>query len=224
MPGTPNSGARLIDVMKTPAGRDIRTPMICCGIEIFIISISAPCRILLWFLWSMQRVPKLQTILFLSVANVYLLLPADCPADLQTNVLYVCVFLFARVLVGSNTGFAILCMGQKKRGAIGWKDETKRKLGNVSTQRGSFSVKIWKQQTHHASPSHTFVIPSGRSDVYASSIILKVKDKQHTKSVHSKYRYLSTTFIFTLHFIYFLRYGCTHTKHREDTLQNTVPK
>ena len=45
----------------------------------------------------MQRVPKLQTILFLSVANVYLLLPADCPADLQTNVLYVCVFLFARV-------------------------------------------------------------------------------------------------------------------------------
>ena len=119
----------------------------------------------------MQRVPKLQTILFLSVANVYLLLPADCPADLQTNVLYVCVFLFARVLVGSNTGFAILCMGQKKRGAIGWKDETKRKLGNVSTQRGSFSVKMSKQQTHHASPSHTFVIPSGRSDVYASSII-----------------------------------------------------
>ena len=56
----------------------------------------------------MQRVPKLQTILFLSVANVYLLLPADCPADLQTNVLYVCVFLFARVLVGSNTVFAIL--------------------------------------------------------------------------------------------------------------------
>ena len=90
----------------------------------------------------MQRVPKLQTILFLSVANVYLLLPADCPADLQTNVLYVCVFLFARVFVGSKTVFAILCMGQKKRGAIGWKDETKRKLGNVSTQRGSFSVKM----------------------------------------------------------------------------------
>ena len=62
----------------------------------------------------MQRVPKLQTILFLSVANVYLLLPADCPADLQTNVLYVCVFLFARVLVGRNTVFAILCMGQKE--------------------------------------------------------------------------------------------------------------
>ena len=91
----------------------------------------------------MQRVPKLQTILFLSVANVYLLLPADCPADLQTNVLYVCVFLFARVLVGSNTVFAIYIVYEtKKRGAIGWKDETKRKLGNVSTQRGSFSVKM----------------------------------------------------------------------------------